>query len=58
MIKWIRPSGSEIVTNDLKRTIETAEDFGWKRKDAEVKPKRRGRPPKEKKEELVNGDCQ
>ena len=31
MIKWIKPSGSEIVTNDNKHTVEAAQNLGWKR---------------------------
>ena len=40
MIKWIRPSGSEIETNDSKETIEHCESLGWKKAD---KPKRKRR---------------
>ena len=31
LIKWKRPSGKEIETNDLKDTIALAESLGWKR---------------------------
>jgi hypothetical protein len=36
-MKWIRPSGSEIETNDLKETIKYCESLGWKEKGAKVK---------------------
>lgn len=42
-MKWIKPSGVEIETNDLKATIAHAESLGWKK--ADEKPKR-GRKPK------------
>lgn len=48
MITWIRPSGSEIETNDRQETIDGCERMGWKRKaatiniiKAEAKPKTR-----------------
>lgn len=31
MIKWIKPSGLEIETNDMEETILYCEDLGWKR---------------------------
>jgi len=39
MIKWIKPSGDEIETNDESATIEAAKVAGWKRKQAK-KPKK------------------
>ena len=36
-MKWIRPSGSEIETNDLEATIEHCKSLGWKEKKEEVK---------------------
>jgi len=29
-IKWIRPSGSEIETNDLEATVDHCVRLGWK----------------------------
>jgi len=34
-IKWIKPNGNEIVTNDEKGTIEHCESVGWKEIDRE-----------------------
>ena len=31
-VKWVKPSGFEIQTNDLKASVELAESLGWKRK--------------------------
>jgi hypothetical protein len=36
-MKWIKPSGLEIETNDMKETIEYCKSLGWK--DAKSKPK-------------------
>lgn len=52
-MRWIRPTGSEIETNDLPETVEACEKMGWKRADKperkdEEPVKRRGRPPKHK----------
>jgi hypothetical protein len=33
MIKWIRPSGREIETNDNEETVTYCESLGWKRAD-------------------------
>lgn len=33
MITWVKPSGSEITTNDLKETIEYCKSLGFKRKE-------------------------
>jgi hypothetical protein len=41
MIKWTKPSGAEIETNDLPETVVACEAMGWER----AKPKR-GRKPK------------
>lgn len=43
MIKWIKPSGVEIETNDREETVKHCEKLGWTR--ADEKPKR-GRPKK------------
>lgn len=32
MITWVRPSGTEIKTNDSDASIATAEGLGWERK--------------------------
>lgn len=32
MIKWVKPNGKEIETNELDATIEAAEKLGWERK--------------------------
>ena len=42
MIKWERPSGTEITTNEEKATVEAAEALGWKRAN---EPKKRGPKP-------------
>lgn len=34
MIIWVKPSGLEITTNDLKETKEYAKSLGWKEKGA------------------------
>ncbi len=47
-IKWVKPNGNEIETNDLKDTVEYCESLNWKRADA---PKKRGRKPKAEKSE-------
>lgn len=31
MIKWIKPNGSEITTNELEANVEMAESLGWLR---------------------------
>ena len=36
MIKWIKPSGVELETNDSKETVAYCESLGWKRKGAKV----------------------
>ena len=44
-MKWTRPSGSEIETNNEKATIEACEKMGWK----ESKPKKEAKSKKEDK---------
>ena len=39
-MKWIKPSGVEVETNDLKASVEAAKALGWK-------------PKSEKKEEPI-----
>jgi len=39
-MKWIRPSGSIIETNDNKATIEHCVQLGWKHQEENIKPKR------------------
>jgi hypothetical protein len=57
MIKWTKPSGVEVETNELKATIAYCESLGWKREGAEDKPKRTRRTPEQMAEAraLVNG---
>ena len=38
-MKWIKPNGTEIETNDLPATIEAAHNLGWK--EAKKKPGRK-----------------
>ena len=44
-IKWIKPSGAEIETNDAPATVAACEAMEWQRDE---KPKR-GRKPKDEK---------
>lgn len=37
-MKWIKPSGTEIETNDREETVAACEAMGWKKKSA-AKPK-------------------
>lgn len=49
-MKWIKPSGAEIETNDRKETIEAAVSLGWQvveDKPEETKPKRKPRKAKD-----------
>ena len=39
MIKWVKPSGDTIETNDLPANVEAAEALGWKRDGGKAKPK-------------------
>jgi len=41
MIKWVKPSGLKIETNDKDETVEYCESLGWKKSN--------GRKPKENK---------
>ncbi len=33
MAHWVKPSGIEMKTNDMKETIEYCESLGWERTD-------------------------
>lgn len=33
-MKWVKPNGIEIETNDLKATVKKAESLGWKKATA------------------------
>jgi len=37
-IKWIRPSGTEIETNDDKDVVDYCISLGWKPAESEKKP--------------------
>lgn len=39
MITWIRPSGTEIETNESDATVDYAIGAGWKLKDSKEAPK-------------------
>ena len=47
MIKWVKPSGAKVETNELEANVKAAESLGWKR--ADEAPKKRGRPAKSEK---------
>ena len=47
-MKWIRPSGSEIETNDRKETIEYCKSLGWKEKGAKIEVKKEAKKPTKK----------
>lgn len=52
MIKWMRPSGKPITTNEKSATVEYAESLGWTREDAS-QPKEviiKAKPTKAKKQ--------
>lgn len=51
-IKWTKPNGAVIETNDNNATIEYCKSLGWIRDDdvKQEEQKRRGRPPKESNE--------
>lgn len=34
-MKWIKPNGTEIETNDMKATVEYCKSLGWKERDRE-----------------------
>jgi len=38
-IKWVKPSGQEIETNDKEETIEYCESLGWERAKKKPGPK-------------------
>jgi len=38
-MKWIRPSGTEIETNDRKETIKHCKSLGWKEKSVKIEKK-------------------
>lgn len=40
-IKWIRPSGTEIETNDTEDVIDYCISLGWKPAESEKKPARK-----------------
>lgn len=46
-IKWEKPNGNEIETNDREETVEYCKSLGWVKAGEKRKP---GRPPKEKEE--------
>ena len=51
-IVWVRPSGTEITTNDRDETIKVAAELGWKPKEqakeieVQDEPRKSGRPRK------------
>lgn len=46
MIKWIRPCGAPITTNDTERDIEAAEYLGWVRDDGNSSASSESKPAK------------
>ena len=54
-MKWIKPSGLEITTNDDAETVAYCESLGWKNADEgheeEPKPERKKPGPKPKAKE-------
>lgn len=48
-IKWLKPSGLNIETNDKKETVAYCESLKWERADEPTK--KRGRPAKPKEAE-------
>jgi len=50
-MKWIRPSGTEIETNDREVTIEYCKSLGWKEAETRkvMSPPKEGSVKKEKK---------
>lgn len=38
MIKWLKPNGTEIETNDTKATIQRAVELGWMKADTKEAP--------------------
>lgn len=47
MIKWTKPNGNSIETNEEKATIEYCESLGWTKAEEKKKP---GPKPKPKEE--------
>ncbi len=44
-MRWIKPSGLKITTNDMDKTIEYCESLGWvDEKKSQEKPKRKSAP--------------
>ena len=41
MIKWTRPDGTELETNDMKDTIEYCESLGWTRSEKKAPAKKK-----------------
>jgi hypothetical protein len=56
MIKWIRPSGTEIETNESEASIEVAKALGWKRADKAEKPKKARRTKEQMKADNQDGN--
>lgn len=46
-MKWIKPSGVEVETNDMPETITYCRSLGWQEVSEDEAPRRRGRPPKD-----------
>lgn len=46
MIVWIRPTGSEITTNEEKATIEHCKKLGWKLATEKQESKKHGNSSK------------
>ncbi len=40
MIKWTKPSGQEVETNDLPETVAYCEALGWERKRKPGRPRK------------------
>lgn len=54
MIRWIKPSGILVETNDLEATVLKAIELGWKRCDEASRLKRKH--PR-KKQVVSDGEC-
>ena len=48
LIEWIKPSGTEVTTNDRKDTIEYCKSLGWKEKSAKIEVKKEAQKAKKK----------
>lgn len=44
-MKWQKPSGMEIETNDMPETIEYCKSLGWKPMDEKPEPKKEQKKP-------------